>query len=67
MVFIRQFEVPRTAVSKLRVVPLAMLYVFGTRVELGEGWVELRLTFQQEGCGATGMLVPAEHVGGCAG
>ncbi len=39
MVFIRQFEVPRTEVSESRVVPLAMLYVFGTRVEQGEGWV----------------------------
>jgi hypothetical protein len=38
MVFIRQFEVPRTDVSESRVVPLAMLYVFGTRVNVETGW-----------------------------
>lgn len=38
MVFIRQFEVPRTEVSETQIVPLAMLYVFGVRSEQGEGW-----------------------------
>ncbi len=38
MVFINQLEVPRTPVSESRLVPSAVLYVFGARVETEYGW-----------------------------
>ncbi len=38
MVFIRQFEVPPTENTNAGIVPRAMLYIFGIRVDANDGW-----------------------------
>ena len=48
MVFIQQIKVPRTPVSEVRVVPDAMLYVFGTRSEQVDGWLAKYRVVEQQ-------------------
>ncbi len=38
MIFIRQFEVPNTPLSSAKLAPSVMIYIFGARRSMSEGW-----------------------------